>query len=89
MLLLINKIVQMNDDSYQCVGEFINTDDVKSIRKWHLKGELGNRYPNGFSLITMKGDDAFKVEQSLEQINDRINGMKKTLYGEEEEKSDL
>lgn len=86
MLLLINKIVQMNDDSYDCVGEFINTDDVRRIRTWHLKGKLGERFPDGFALIEMKNDDAFKVEQSLEQINDRINGMNKALNGTEEKK---
>jgi hypothetical protein len=82
-LLLIEKIYGLTDDGFnKGQVEMINTDDIKSIRSWHLHGKLKDDYPNGFTLITLKNKKEFKTAQSLIQVNERINGLKEHSNGE-------
>jgi hypothetical protein len=76
MIILINRVTGFSEDDFTATVEMVDPDDIKYVRRWHLKGTLQEKYPDGFSLIQLKNEDKFKVSQSVEVLNQRINGIK-------------
>ena len=71
-LILINRVTSFTEDGgFIAETEMINTEDIKKIRPWHLKGDLKEQYPDGFSLVLLKNEDQFKVN---------INGLTPGFY---------
>jgi len=83
-LILIEKIHRFAEDTekgFEGKLEMIDTEEIKGIRPWRLKGTLSEKFPKDFSLITLKDGKEIKVAQDIELLDQRINGLKK-IHGE-------
>lgn len=71
---VVQRFTEEEDKGFISGPKMIQTEDIKDVRVWHLKGYMTDKYPKNFSLISFKDDRKdIKIAEDIEKLSQRIN----------------
>lgn len=71
---VVQRFTEEEDKGFISGPKMIQTEDIRDVREWHLKGYMKDKYPKNFSLISFKDDRRdIKIAEDMKKLSDRIN----------------